>query len=103
MSSRPDGRHREAEDSHTERDANRLSSPRGWMRAVVVYEQNARGAMTLRDEVTNATYQVVDYATPELRSAAGRLECGRTVEADMARIGCRANVWVIRGLTGVRE
>jgi hypothetical protein len=69
------------------------------MRAVVVYEQNGRGAMTLSGCRTNATYQVVDYATPELRAAAGRIERGTTVEADLVRIGCRANVWLARRLT----
>jgi hypothetical protein len=73
------------------------------MRAVVVHEQNGRGAMTLRDEETSATYQVVGYATPELRSAAGRLERGDGVEADVVRIGCRANVWLARRLTAPIE
>jgi len=69
------------------------------MRAVVVHEQNDRGAVTLRDCRTNATYQVVGYADPDLRSAAGRLESGTTVEVDLVRIGCRANVWLVRHLT----
>lgn len=99
MSSRSDNRTRETEASRTESDADRLSRSGGWMRAVVVYEQNARGAMTLRGAETDATYQVVGYATPELRSTAGQLERGTTVEVDLVRIGCRANVWLARGLT----
>lgn len=103
MSSRPDDQAREAERRHTERSTDRLSRPSNWMRAVVVYEQNDRGAMTLRNDETNATYQVVGYATPELQAAAGRLDSGTTVEVDMVRIGCRANVWLVRRLTGVDE
>lgn len=99
MSSRSGDRTYEAERSRAENDGSRLSSPRGWMRAVVVHERNDRGAMTLRDCGTNATYQVVGYASPELRSAAGRLERGATVEVDLVRIGCRANVWLVRRLT----
>ena len=103
MSSRSDSRTHEAEGSRTERDTDRQSQPRGWIRAVVIYEQNGRGAMTLRDAETNATYQVVGYATPELRSAAGRLERGATVEVDVVRVGCRANVWLARRLAAPVE
>lgn len=103
MSSRPDNRTHEPEVSRTETDADRVARPRGELRAVVVYEQNARGAMTLRDDETNATYQVVEYAVPDVRTAASRLDPGTMVEVDLERIGCRANVWRARALTGPTE
>lgn len=71
------------------------------MRAVVVYGQNAYGAITLRDGDTNATYQVVEYAAPDLQATAGRLNPGATVEVDLMRVGCRANAWRAQALSVV--
>ena len=99
MSSRSDDRTRGTEGNRAESDAYPLFQLGDRIRAVVVYEQNARGAMTLRGCETDATYQVVGYATPGLRSTAGRLERGTTVEVDLVRVGCRANVWLARTLT----
>lgn len=99
MSSRPSDRTSETDGSRTESDADWPSRSEGEMRAVVIYEQNARGAMTLRDDDTNATYQVVGYVSSDLQAAAGGLNCGTTVKVELVRIGCRANVWRVRTLT----
>lgn len=96
MLSRPGGRSRTA-GNRTEDTADR-ESRRSGVRAVVVREQNPHGAMTLRDDETDATYNVVEYASPELRSVAGRLDRGVTVEVDLIRIGCRGNGWGVRSL-----
>lgn len=94
-----DGQARGAEERHTDYGTSRPSRRSVGIRAVVVCEQNAHGAMTLRCDRTDATYQVVGYASPELRSVAGRLERGATVETELVRVGCRGNGWWLRALT----
>ena len=66
-------------------------------------EQNAHGAMTLRDCETNAAYHVVEYASPALREAANSLQRGTVVEGQLARVGCRANAWRVQELAVVDD
>lgn len=99
MSPQFDGRTRGAEESRTDDRTARPSRRSVGIRAVVVHERNEHGAMTLRCDDTDATYQVVGYASPELRAVAGRLERGATVEAELVRVGCRGNGWWLRALT----
>jgi len=77
----------------------------GWTRtkASVVAEQNAHGAMSLRDCETNATYTVVAYASPAVRETARSLERDAVVEGRLVRVGCRANAWRVQDLAVVED
>jgi hypothetical protein len=54
---------------------------------------NDHGAMTVEESATNASYQVVEYASPALRERLERLSRGDEVTLELERIETRGNCW----------
>jgi hypothetical protein len=54
---------------------------------------NEHGGMTVVDDATNSTYQVVEYDNSGLRRELASRDVGDSVTLDLARAGVRANVW----------
>jgi hypothetical protein len=85
-------------------DARRRSGPASdWITGTVVYEQNRHDAMTIRDTATATNYHVVDYASPDLCEAMGRLGTRQTAVIRLSRSGHRANVWRIEAMSASSE
>jgi hypothetical protein len=64
----------------------------------IVSPLNDHGALTVRARDTNATYQVVEFATPELRERVAGLPAGNDIRLGLRRAGIRANVWCAEGV-----
>lgn len=74
-----------------------------FFQALVVYEQNAHGAMTMRNLQTNATYQIVDYASRDLRQQAASLDQGMKTTLRVSRTGERGNLWRVEQLSELND
>jgi len=59
----------------------------------VISDMNEHGGMTVVDDATNSTYQVVEYDNSGLRRELASRDVGDSVTLDLARAGVRANVW----------
>jgi len=59
----------------------------------IVSAMTDHGGMTVVDLSTNTTYQIVEYATDDLRSELASRDVGDSVSLDLDRAGVRANVW----------
>lgn len=85
---------REEGDSPTPTESKQIADiATEFFEAIVLYEQNFHGAMTMRNPETHATFHIVDYASPELRAEAKRLEPGTKIDLRVSRTGDRGNLW----------
>ncbi len=59
----------------------------------IISAMNGHGGMTVVDNSTNTTYQIVEYDSEALRSELASREIDETVSLRLDRAGVRANVW----------
>lgn len=59
----------------------------------VIADMNEHGGMTVVDDSTNSTYQLVEYDTEGLRRDLAARDVGDSVALRLDRAGVRANVW----------
>lgn len=59
----------------------------------VVADMNEHGGMTVVDDATNSTYQLVEYDDESLRRELAARDVGDSVTLELDRAGVRANVW----------
>jgi len=59
----------------------------------VIADMNEHGGMTVVDDSTNSTYQLVEYANESLRRELASRDVGDSVALELDRAGVRANVW----------
>lgn len=85
---RPPGSNRP--ESHADVDTDRQ-----YVDATVRVERpmNSYGGMRLSTDGGSQTFQVVDYATDEIRDALGRTDSGTTLEIQLVTLGARGNAW----------
>jgi hypothetical protein len=56
---------------------------------------NSHGALTLSPSDSSRTFQVVDYASADIRETLARLDRGETVRVGLARISSRGDAWEV--------
>ncbi len=54
---------------------------------------NNHGALTLTEVTGSRTFQVVEYATPAVREALARADCGSTVRVWLEPLTSRGDAW----------
>jgi hypothetical protein len=59
----------------------------------VIDDMNEHGGMTVVDDTTNSTYQLVEYDDESLRRELASRDVGDSVTLELDRAGVRANVW----------
>ena len=59
----------------------------------IVDDMNGHGGMTVVDDSTNSTYQLVEYDSDSLRRELASRDVGDSVALELERAGVRANVW----------
>ena len=68
---------------------------------IVEAEMNEYDAFVVREQGTNATYQIVAYGDEDLRDRVADLPSGATVGLRLRRAGLRANAWEVTGAGSV--
>jgi len=61
----------------------------------VAQPMNSHGGMRLAAADGNQVYQVVDYATEEIRELLAHIEEGELIEVRLVRLGSRGDAWRI--------
>jgi len=54
---------------------------------------NSAGALTLESTDGRRTFQVVEYATPEIQTVLSRLESGAEISVQLVRLVARGDLW----------
>jgi hypothetical protein len=61
---------------------------------------NSHGALTLSQTDSSRTFQVVDYASADIRETLADLKRGETVRVGLSRISSRGDAWEVVEIKG---
>lgn len=62
---------------------------------------NSHGALTLRTKAGHRTFHVVEYATPETRTALARTPATADVRVQLVPLSARGDTWRAVGITAI--